>query len=221
MLVGHEALVAPPPALLHVHLRHPHFHGPPFDYVGLAAAAAASWLGVPGPGEPVLIAAGVLAAHHKLSIAEVILVAWVAATLGGTAGWLIGLKAGRAILTAPGPLLHLRLRAVERGEEVFDRYPVAAIIVCPTWVAGIHRVGPVLFNVVNVVSAFVWAAGIGLGAYFVGPAVIDAVQDVGVATAIGLGILIALASVWEIRRRRERRIRRAGRAERPDSEAGA
>ena len=203
MLVGHEALAAPPPALIHAHLRH-HFHGPPFDYVGLAAAAAASWIGVPGPGEPVLIAAGVLAAHHKLDIVEVILVAWVAASLGGTAGWLIGLKAGRAILTARGPLLHLRLRAVERGEEVFDRYPVLAIIVCPTWVAGIHRVGPVLFNVVDVLSALVWAVGIGLGAYFVGPAIIDAAQDLGVATAIGVLILVALAVYWEIRRRRAR-----------------
>ena len=54
-------------ALLHIHLHH-QFHGPPFDYVGLAVAAAASWIGVPGPGEPVLIAAGVLAAKHKLDL---------------------------------------------------------------------------------------------------------------------------------------------------------
>ena len=211
MLVGHEALAAPPPALLHLHLHH-HIKGSTFGYVGLAAAAAASWVGVPGPGEPVLIAAGVLAAHNKLDIVSVILVAWVAASVGGTAGWLIGWKAGRAILTAPGPLLHLRLRAVERGEEVFDRYPVVAILVCPSWVAGIHRVGPVLFNVVDVLSALAWAAGIGLGAYFAGPAIIDAVQDLGVATAVGVVILVGLAVFWEVRRRRARRARRTRRA---------
>ena len=44
---------------------HHHFHGPTIDYVGLALAAAASWVGVPGPGEPVLIAAGVFAARHS------------------------------------------------------------------------------------------------------------------------------------------------------------
>ena len=208
MLVGHEALAAPP-ALLH--MRH-HFHGPPFDYVGLAAAAAASWLGVPGPGEPVLIAAGVLAAHHRLDIVSVILVAWVAASLGGTAGWLIGWKAGRAILTAPGPLRHLRLRAVERGEEVFGRYPVFAILVCPSWVAGIHRVGPVRFNVIDVLSALAWAAGIGLGAYFLGPVIIETAQDIGLATAVGLVILVGLAVFWEVRRLRERRRRREQRA---------
>jgi membrane protein DedA with SNARE-associated domain len=194
-----------PPALLHVHLQlHHHFHGPPFDYVGLAAAAAASWLGVPGPGEPVLIAAGVLAAHHRLDIFSVILVAWVAATLGGAAGYVIGLKAGRKIVTAPGPFHKLRTRAVKRGEEVFSRYTVLAIIVCPTWISGINRVGPVMFNVVDALAALMWAAGIGLSAYFIGPTVVEWVQDVGVLIGIGLALLVALGVVYEIRRRRER-----------------
>jgi membrane protein DedA with SNARE-associated domain len=194
-----------PPALLHVHIHlHHHFHGPPFDYVGLAAAAAASWVGVPGPGEPVLIAAGVLAAHHRLDIFSVILVAWVAASLGGTAGWLIGLKAGRRIVTAPGPLHRQRLRAMERGEEVFSRYTVLAIVVCPTWISGINRVGPVLFNVVDCAAALAWATGIGLGAYFVGPTVIELVQDLGLVTAAGLAVLVVLGIVLEVRRRRER-----------------
>ena len=83
---------------------HHRFHGPPIDYAGLAAAAAASWIGVPGPGEPVLIAAGVLAARHKLDIGAVLAVAWLAATLGGIGGWLIGMKAGRGMLTTRGPL---------------------------------------------------------------------------------------------------------------------
>ena len=53
---------------------------------------------MPGPGEPVLIAAGVLAARHKLDIASVVFVAWVgghrrAASSAGS----IGLKAGRAV----------------------------------------------------------------------------------------------------------------------------
>ncbi|MBV9048064.1 MAG: hypothetical protein JOY58_07335, partial [Solirubrobacterales bacterium] len=30
---------------------HHHFHGPPIGYAGVAVAALASWLGVPGPGE--------------------------------------------------------------------------------------------------------------------------------------------------------------------------
>jgi membrane protein DedA with SNARE-associated domain len=202
--VGNAAVGLLHPALLHVHLHH-HFHGPPFDYVGLAAAAAASWIGVPGPGEPVLIAAGVLAAHHKLDIVSVVLVAWLAAVVGGTVGWGIGRVAGRPVVTAPGPLLRARLRAVKRGEEVFARHPVIAIALTPTWVAGVNRVPPAVFLAVNAVAALGWAAGIGLAAYFIGPSVIDVVGDLGVATGIAVGLLVVTGVVLELRRRRKRR----------------
>jgi membrane protein DedA with SNARE-associated domain len=192
-------------ALLHVHFHH---HGSPIDYAGIAAAAAASWIGVPGPGEPVLIAAGVLAAHHKLDIFSVVFVAWLAAAAGGAIGWAIGMWGGRPVLTAPGPLLALRLRAVERGEEVFGRYPVIAILLTPTWIAGINRVRPAVFLIVNSAAALAWAVGIGVAAYLIGPTVIDAVSDLGVITGVGIVLLVAAGIVFEIRRRR-------GRSERP------
>jgi membrane protein DedA with SNARE-associated domain len=192
--------------VFHLHLQfHHHFHGPPIDYVGLAAASAASWFGLPGPGEPILIAAGVLAAQHKLDLTSVLLVSWAAATAGGIAGWLLGLKAGRAFLIAPGPLRGLRLRAVQRGEEVFKRYPVTAIILTPAWIAGIHRVRPTVYLITNALSAVLWAGGIGLGSYFVGPTVVDFVNDLGVVTAVGLGALVLVGVGIEVGRRRRRR----------------
>ncbi len=192
------------PALVHVHLHHA-FHGSPIGYVGLAAAAVASWVGLPGPGEPVLIAAGLLAARHKLDIASVVLVAFAAAAAGGIVGWLIGMKAGRKLLSAPGPLYRLRLRALERGDEVFERYVAVAVIIAPTWVAGIHRVRPAVYLPLNVLGAVVWAAGIGLGAYFAGPPIEDAVSDLGWVITVGI-VLLVLAAVWfEVRRRLRRR----------------
>jgi membrane protein DedA with SNARE-associated domain len=110
-------------------------------------------------------------------------------------------------MTAPGPLRNLRLRAVERGEEVFDRLTVIAILLAPSFVAGIHRVGPVLYNVTNVVSAAVWAVGIGLAAYYIGPPVLDVLSDVGTITAIGLVVLVLVGVGLEIRRRRRRHVR--------------
>ena len=185
-------------------LRH-HFHGPSVDYWAVAVASAASWLGVPGPGEPVLIAAAVVAAHHRLDITTVIGVAFVFAVAGGIAGWLIGKMLGRTVLETRGPLLRFRLRALSRGDEIFDRYPVLAIVLTPSWIAGIHHVGTGVYQITNVVTAFIWAVGIGLAAYFIGPAVIDAVEDLGWVTAIGLTALIAFGVYLEIRRRRRRR----------------
>ena len=69
---------------------------------------------------------------------------------------------GRSVMTAPGPLRGLRLKAVERGEEVFQRLTVIAILLAPSWVAGIHRAGTAVFLITNTLSAAVWAVGIGL-----------------------------------------------------------
>ncbi|HYB25551.1 MAG TPA: hypothetical protein VEF89_02940 [Solirubrobacteraceae bacterium] len=189
---------------LHLHLIHHGVPAPSIDYAALAIAAFASWAGVPGPGEPLLIAAAIVASKHKLDIKPVLAWAFVGASLGGIAGWLAGLLGGRAVMTAPGPLLKLRLRAVERGEEVFQRWTVTAIILTPAWVAGIHRVNTVIYLVVNEMTAVIWAVGIGLGAYYAGPPVLDIVSDIGWVSVVGLVLLVAAGVGLEVARRRRR-----------------
>src|SRR5947209_3317229 len=98
---------------VHLHLFH-HVHGPAFDYIGVALACFASWAGLPGPGESLLLAAGIFAAKHKLDISPVLAVAWAGATAGGVVGWLFGMIAGRTVLTAKGPFRSFRLDAVEK-----------------------------------------------------------------------------------------------------------
>lgn len=186
------------PAILH------HVSAANIDYLALALGAFASWAGVPGPGEPLLIAAAIVAAQHKLDIAPVIVWAWVGANFGGIAGWLAGRMLGRSVMTAPGPLRRLRVKAVERGEEVFARLTVIAILLTPAWVAGIHRTGTAVYLITNTVSAVVWAVGIGLGAYYAGPPVLDVLNDVGTASLIGLGLLVVVAVGLELARRRRR-----------------
>jgi membrane protein DedA with SNARE-associated domain len=193
------ALIAP---------HHHHVHGSIWDYLGVAAASAASWIGLPGPGEPVLIAAAVLAARGRLDITTVVLVAWIAATAGGIAGWLIGLKAGRVVMVGRGPFRSLRIGAVARGDRVFARHPVTAILISPPWFAGIHGVKNRIYQPVNLLSAAIWAAGIGFGAYLIGPAIVEFVDDFGLATGIIVGVGVAIAVVFEIRHQRRRRARR-------------
>jgi membrane-associated protein len=192
------------PALFHVHFGlhvHHRVHGSVWDYLGLAAAAAASWVGVPGPGEPVLIGAGVWASRGRLDLATVLVVAWVSATVGGIIGWAVGRRAGRSILTARGPLHAARLRTVARGERIFERYAVVAVLLTPSWIAGIHRVRSRVYQPTNAVSAAVWAAGIGLGSYFAGSAVIDWVNDFGAGTSLILVALIIAGVCLELARR--------------------
>ena len=199
-------------AAIHIHLHpffhhlfHHRFHGPPFDYVGLALGAFVSSAGFPGPGEALLIAGGIIAASGKLDIVSVIFIAFVGATAGGVLGWLIGLKAGRTLLTAPGPFLRARQRTLARGDRVFHRHLAIAVILTPAWVAGIHHVRSRVYQPLNAVSALLWALGVGLGAYYVGPSVADALGDLGIVTLAILGAFVVGVVGFELSRRRRGR----------------
>ena len=189
---------------LHLHLIHHGVPAPSIDYAALAIGSFASWAGLPGPGEPLLIAAAIVASKHRLDLTPVLVWAFVGASAGGIVGWLGGLYAGRTVMTAPGPLRKLRLKAVERGEEVFERFTITAILLTPAWVAGIHRVGTVVYLITNEISALVWAVGIGLAAYYAGPPVLDVLSDIGWVSGIGIVLLVLAGVAFEVNRRRRR-----------------
>jgi membrane protein DedA with SNARE-associated domain len=203
---------------LHMHFLH-HLKGATFDYVGLGLAACASWIIGIGPGEPLVVAAGVFAARHKLDISPVIFWAWIGAMVGGVIGWLIGMKAGRTVLTAPGPFRQLRLNSVKHGERLFKRREIVAIVLTPPWVAGINRSRARVYLPTNAVSALVfWAAPLALGAYFIGPPILDFFDDIGLILTVGLVVAIVALVVVEILRRRRRAGELSSRPETPVSD---
>ena len=187
-----------------MHFLH-HLKGATIDYVGLGVAACASWIIGVGPGEPLVVAAGVFAAKHKLDLSPVIFWAWIGATIGGVIGWLLGMKLGRAVLTAPGPFRQLRLNSVTHGERLFKRREVWAIVLTPPWVAGINRSRARVYLPINAVTALVlWAAPLAIGAYLIGPPILDFFSDIGLILTIGLVVVIAAIVAAELIRRRRR-----------------
>ena len=181
-------------------LHHPP-HGLGIDYIGVFLAAGASWVALPGPGEAALVAAGISAAHGHLDLSSVVAVAWAGATTGGAAGWLLGVKGGRGLLTAPGPLLPRRLKLIARGDRFYERYGPVAVLFTPSWIAGIHHMRWSRFLPVNAVSALIWALAFGVGAYLLGPSITDIAADAGLAGQLLLGTLLVLAAVVVVWRR--------------------
>jgi membrane protein DedA with SNARE-associated domain len=192
---GVRLLGLPLSTLVAVTLLHHHPHGPGIDYIGVFLAAGASWMALPGPGEAALIAAGISAAHGHLDLSSVVAVAWAGATTGGAAGWLLGVKGGRGLLTAPGPLLPRRLKLIARGDRFYERYGPVAVLFTPSWIAGIHHMRWSRFLPVNAVSALIWALAFGVGAYLLGPSITDIAADAGLAGQLLLGTLLVLAAV--------------------------
>jgi membrane protein DedA with SNARE-associated domain len=182
-----------------------HFHprGPKLDYLGVLVAAAVSWAGLPGPGEAALIAAAISAAHDHLDLSSLIAVAWLGATVGGLVGWLVGLKAGRGIVTARGPLRHHRLAVVARGDRFFARFGVVAVLFTPSWIAGIHSMRWTQYVPINIASALVWALGIGIGAYALGPVIADVASDIGSVAWLILAALVLASAIAVLVRKRQ------------------
>lgn len=175
---------------------------PKADYVGLGIAAFGSWAGMPGAGEAALVAAGVVAAHHRLDIGIIVAVAFAGATLGGVAGWYAGLKGGSAVFSRRGPFRGPRLRALAAGKRFYDRYGPIAVVFTPSWLAGVNHMRAHRYLFVNAASALLWALTLGLGSFYLGPRIGDLVTDAGTVGATLLvaglvGVLIA-----SVRRRR-------------------
>jgi membrane protein DedA with SNARE-associated domain len=171
------------------------------DLVGVFLASGASWALLPGPGEAALIAAAISAAHHHLDLASVVAVAWAGASTGGTVGWIVGVKGGRELLTAGGPLRRLRLALIARGDRFYERYGLVAVLFTPSWIAGIHDMRWSRFLPANAMSALTWALSVGLGAYLLGPSITDIAADAGLAGGALVGALFVLAVVLVVRRR--------------------
>jgi membrane protein DedA with SNARE-associated domain len=185
--------------LVHHHAKHAGV-----DYLGLFLAAGASWVALPGVGEAALIAAGIAAARGRLDLAAVVATAWAGASVGGMGGWLLGLKGGRGLLTAAGPLHGLRLALIARGDRFYERFGAIAVLFTPSWMAGIHDMRWSRFLPANAVSALAWALGFGGGAYLIGPSITDVAADIGIAGTALAGAGVVLAVVLVLRRRRRR-----------------
>ena len=123
-------------------------------------------------------------------------------------------------MTARGPLQKIRLRALERSDDVFKRYAVIAVLLTPSWIAGIHRVRGTVYLPTNTLGAAIWAGGIGMSAYLVGPSVVDIVGDLGLVTTLAVVGLVVFAVGGELLRRRRRRVHPTPSPE-PANEIGA
>jgi membrane-associated protein len=187
---------------------------------GLWVVFAVVFLEVAGlpfiPGETALIAASVLASQGHGSITATIGVAIAAAFLGAATGYAIGRWRGRELMSSWPWLDRATGKGVERSDAFFHRHGSKAVflgrflpIIRSTlgWMAGVGRMQLRRFMLWNIAGAVAWGLLIGLVAYYLGAAVVNAVQR---DALIGTGVVAALVVVFVVfhlaRRRFERHV---------------
>jgi membrane protein DedA with SNARE-associated domain len=133
-------------------------------------------LGIPLPGEIALVTAAAYASHGRISIAVVIALAAIGASVGGVLGYWIGVKGGLPLITRYGGYIGVRKSHVEKAHAFFERNGSKTILfgrfvaVLRTWasvIAGAACMSFGKFVTYNTIGSVVWAIVFGfLGFYF-------------------------------------------------------
>jgi membrane protein DedA with SNARE-associated domain len=177
-------------------------------------------MGIPIPGETVLVIAAVVAGRGSLVPWQVALCAWAGAVNGDNIGYALGRHYGERFWTLPGIRRFYRPARVTRAESFFKRRSgwlvvflarfVAILRIFAGPIAGISRMRWRAFLLANALGGACWVAAVMVVGLLVGSNLDRAIKIVESSGYIGLAVLvlIAVAGVlfW---RRGERRKKKA------------
>jgi membrane protein DedA with SNARE-associated domain len=161
------------------------------------------WL--PIPGDSALIVAGGLAAKGTVGLAEVIVVASVAAFIGDAIAFQVGRRGGRRVLTRDGRHAEHRRALLARADRFYARYGLIAAFAAK-FVPGVRAVSAVAagtttmsrtaFLIVDALACITWTSLTASVAFAAGPT--------GSLALVGAGLVVFVAgfAVAQMRRRR-------------------
>jgi membrane protein DedA with SNARE-associated domain len=178
-------------------------------------------MGLPVPGEAILIAASIYAGKTgDLNIAVVIAAAAAGAIVGDNIGYWIGREIGFRLLVRYGSYVGLTEARIKVGQYLFQRHGgkivffgrfVALLRVLAALLAGVNRMSWPRFFVFNAAGAILWATLFGLGAYTLGEEIKHLTKPVTVALAVA-GTAAIVTWVLFLHSRREKLENEAERA---------
>lgn len=180
----------------------------------VAAIIALECLGLPLPGETVLIAAALYAGStQELSIWSVLIAGVLGGTIGNFIAFWVGREYGYRLLLRYGPYLHLSESRIKIGQYLFMRHGSKVVFAARFvpllrsvvgFLAGANYMPWRDFWIANVAGAVVWVGIDTLGAYFVGAEIKRLAAPVGIA--VGLAVVTVLVLVAVVLARHEKRL---------------
>jgi membrane protein DedA with SNARE-associated domain len=180
-----------------------------FGYAAVFAFVGIESLGIPFPGETMLIAAALYAgATHNLNIIGVIVAAAAGAIIGDNIGYGLGhwggyrllIRYGRYIGLHPARIKLARYLFLRHGAKVvfFGRF-VSVLRTYAAFLAGTARMPWQPFLTFNALGGVTWATGFGLGAYLAADRLTKLSGPIDLALA-GLAVIVVVALVVVMRR---------------------
>jgi membrane protein DedA with SNARE-associated domain len=184
-----------------------------FGYPAVFAVVAGESLGIPVPGETMLITAAIYAgATHNLSIGGVIAAAIAGAIIGDNIGYAIGYKGGLSLLRRYGSYIRLDAKRLKVARYLFTKYGgrvvffgrfVSILRTYAAFFAGTSHMPWRRFFPFNAAGGIVWSLVYGLGAYFGQQAFQAASTPADIALVVVAAAVVVLV-IRTLRRRGDR-----------------
>ena len=175
-------------------------------------------MGLPLPGESLLIATAIYAATTgNVGIEWIVISAAIGAILGDNLGYLVGMKLGRPALEKYGPKIFLTVERQRLGQYLFHKYGgvvvffgrfVAFMRVFAALLAGANRMQWGRFLFWNALGGIVWTHLYGITAYMLGTQAHKLVGPFGLVVGT-IAAIIAVAAIWFLKKNERRLIERA------------
>jgi membrane protein DedA with SNARE-associated domain len=188
-----------------------------YGYPTLFVVVLLESLGIPGPGQALLIAASILAAHGKLDISLVLTTAVVGTALGGIIGYWIGRRGGHALILRFGRYIRVGEPELLKLETAFGRYGFWFVLVARFFevmrqiqgiVAGTVEMPFRRFFLANLLGGILWSLAWGLGSWKLGRQIHsydDLTEKAGlIVVVLTLGGLLVLLGIYVRHRWRTR-----------------
>lgn len=185
-----------------------------YGYAAVVALVGLEGIGIPLPGQIVLIAAGIFAGAGQLNLILVLVTGLLAAVGGDNVGYAIGRYGGRELVLRFGRYVFLTEQRLDKTERFFAR---RGPIVVPLGrfvdglrqasgiVAGLARMGWRRYLAYNALGSAAWVTVWVLAGYFAGnhiAALYAGFQHYEKYLLAGLAVVVvAAAAGWAIRRR--------------------
>jgi membrane protein DedA with SNARE-associated domain len=184
-----------------------------YGYIAVLVFVSIESIGIPFPGETMLLIAAIYAGTtHHLFIHLIILAAATGAILGDNIGFLVGREGGYRLLRRYGRYIRLNERKVKLGFYLFRKHGgkvvffgrfVAILRTLAAFLAGTNRMRWPRFLLFNALGGIVWATVYGLGGYFVGDNIHRLTGPVSIITIV-LATLIIIAFLIFLHRNEHR-----------------
>ncbi len=174
-------------------------------YAGIFLAMLIEGLITPIPSEMILPFAGSLAAHGRLSLPLVILVASVATMLGSGGAYWLGLRLGRPFVLKWGRYLFLDAADLDRAERWFRRWGTLGVFLAncapgsrsiAAYPAGAGRMPFLPFLLATFGGALVWNSVLTVAGYFLVDAWVQLLDTFELIDLVALVAILAGIGGW-------------------------